>query len=141
MALVERGGKVRSFHVPEVTATTLKPIIVDAIAKDSHFRTDESGVYVQAGRQFEGHGTVNHSIEEYVRGDVHTNSIEGVWSLFKRSIIGSYHQISTKHMDAYLDEFEWRFNQRSNAYLFRDTMLKLINSPKMEYKELIEKSA
>ena len=63
------------------------------------------------------------SAEEWVRGDVHTNSIEGVWSLFKRSIVGSYHQISTKHMDAYLDEFEWRFNQRDNQYLFRDTML------------------
>ena len=67
-------------------------------------------------------------------------SIEGVWSLFKQSIVGSYHQISTKHMDAYLDEFEWGFNQRDNQYLFRDTMLRLLSSPKME-QELIEKSA
>ena len=87
------------------------------------------------------HETVNHRAEEWVRGDVHTNTIEGVWSLFKRSIVGSYHQISTKHMDAYLDEFEWRFNQRDNQYLFRDTMLRLLASPKMEFKELIEKSA
>ena len=65
----------------------------------------------------------------------------GVWSLFKRSIVGSYHQISTKHMDAYLDEFEWRFNQRDNPYLFRDTLVRLLNSPKMEFKELTEKSA
>src|SRR5258707_10651154 len=58
MSLVERGGKVRSFHVPEVTATTLKPIIVDAIAKDSHFRTDESGVYWKVGEEFASHQTV-----------------------------------------------------------------------------------
>ncbi len=70
-ALVERGGKVRSYHVPEVTASTLKPIIVDAIAKDSHFRTDESGVYWEVGEQFASHRTVVHSIGEYVRGDAY----------------------------------------------------------------------
>jgi transposase-like protein len=72
MALVERGGKVHSYHVPEVTAATLKPIIVDAIAKDSHFRTDESSVYWLIGEQFSSHRTVTHSINEYVRGDAHT---------------------------------------------------------------------
>jgi len=81
------------------------------------------------------------SEEEWVRGDVHTNGTEGVWSLFKRSIVGSYHQISAKHMDAYLDEFEWRLNQRENPYLFRDTLIRLLNTPKMEFKELIEKGA
>jgi transposase-like protein len=85
MALVERGGKVRSFHVPEVTATTLKPIIVDAIAKDTHFRTDESGVYRKVGEEFASHKTVVHSIGEYVRGDAHTNTIEGYFSIFKRA--------------------------------------------------------
>ena len=69
-------------------------------------------------------------------GDVHTNNIEYAWSLFKRSIAGSYHQISTKHLDAYLDEFEWRFNNRDNKYLFRDTLIKLLNTPKMEFKKL-----
>ncbi len=68
MALVERGGKVRSYHVPEITASTLKPIIVDAIAKDSHFRTDESGVYWKVGEEFASHRTVIHSMNEYVRG-------------------------------------------------------------------------
>jgi transposase-like protein len=71
MALVERGGKVRSYHVPEVTAATLKPIIVDAIAKDTHFRTDESGVYWKVGEEFASHKTVIHSIGEYVRGDAY----------------------------------------------------------------------
>jgi transposase-like protein len=81
---------------------------------------------------------VNHSKYEWVRGAVHTNSVENAWSLFKRSLVGSYHKVSKKHLDAYLDEFEWRFNNRKNPYLFRDTMLKLIESPNLEYKKLTE---
>ena len=72
-----------------------------------------------------------------MRGDVHTNTVEGVWSLFKRSVVGSYHKVSHKHLDAYLDELEWRFNNRENPYLFRDTLLKLIKSENVEYKELV----
>jgi transposase len=84
---------------------------------------------------------VKHSAEEWVRGDAHTNSIENAWSLFKRSIVGSFHQISAKHVASYLDEFEWRFNGRKNPYLFRDTLIRLLNSPRMEFKELTTKSA
>jgi transposase-like protein len=113
MALVERGGKVRSFHVPEVTATTLKPIIVDAIAKDSHFRTDESGVYWGVGEQFATHRTVTHSINEYVRGDAHTNTVEGYFSIFKRAIYGIYHSVSQDHLKRYLCEFDFRYNYRA----------------------------
>jgi transposase-like protein len=76
-----------------------------------------------------------------VRGDAHTNSIENAWSLFKRSVVGSFHKISAKHVSSYLDEFEWRFNGRNNPYLFKDTMIRLLNSPKMEFKELIGKEA
>jgi len=82
MALVERGGKVRSYHVPEVTAATLMPIIVDTIAKDTHFRTDESGVYWKVGEEFASHKTVIHSMNEYVRGDAHTNTIERATSRY-----------------------------------------------------------
>jgi hypothetical protein len=74
--------------------------------------------------------SVNHKAEEWVRGDVHTNSVEGVWWLFKHSIVDSHHQISTKHLHSYLDEFEWRFNQRDNRYLFRDTPIRMLNSTK-----------
>ena len=112
MTLIERGGRARSFHVPEVTATTLKPIIVDAIAKDSHFRTDESGVYWNVGEQFAGHNTVVHSIGEYVRGDAHTNTTEGYFSIFKRGIYGTYHHISEAHLGRYLHEFDFRYNHR-----------------------------
>lgn len=87
------------------------------------------------------HETVNHMAKEYVRGEAHTNSVENVWSLFKRSIVGSYHQISEKHLDRYLDEFEFRFNNRNNPYLFRDTLLRLIASSNLEYKELTSEKA
>ena len=112
MRLIERGGKARSFHVPEVTAVTLTPIIVDAIAKDSHFRTDESGVYWNVGEQFASHKTVIHSIGEYVRGDAHTNTTEGYFSIFKRGIYATYHHVSQTHLKRYLCEFDFRYNER-----------------------------
>jgi transposase-like protein len=112
MSLVERGGKVRSHHVPEVTAKTLKPILVDAIAKDTHFRTDESAVYYGVGEGFASHQTVNHSISEYVRGDAHTNTVEGYFSIFKRGIYGVYHHVSAEHLKRYLGEFDFRYNYR-----------------------------
>ena len=78
---------------------------------------------------------------EYVRGLAHTNTLENVWSLFKRSIVGSYHQISVKHIDRYLDEFEFRFNNRHNPYLFRDTLLRLLTTEQIEYKKLTKEKA
>jgi transposase-like protein len=120
MSLGERGGKVRSFHVSEVSATTLKPIIADAIAKDSHFRTDESGVYWNIGEEFASHRTVIHSIGEYVRGDVHTNTVEGYFSIMKRGIYGVYHHVSQEHLKRYLCEFDFRDNYRV-ALGFNDT--------------------
>jgi transposase-like protein len=112
MALVERGGKVRSRHVPNVTATTLRPILADSIAKDTHFRTDQSPVYTEIGKSFASHETVNHSIKEYVRGDAHTNTIEGYFSIFKRGIYGVYHHVSQQHLKRYLAEFDFRYNHR-----------------------------
>lgn len=112
MSLVERGGRVRSHHVPEVTAKTLRPILVDAIAKDTHFRTDESPVYYKIGEGFASHQTVNHSISEYVRGDAHTNTVEGYFSIFKRGIYGVYHHVSAGHLKRYLAEFDFRYNER-----------------------------
>jgi transposase-like protein len=100
--------------------------------------TDDNPGYLGIADEDTEHQSVNHSAEEWVRGDVHTNGIEGVWSLFKRSIVGSYHQVSAKHLGRYLDELEWRFNQRENPFLFRDTLTRLVTTEKMEYKELIE---
>ena len=80
---------------------------------------------------------VDHGREEWVRGIVHTNTIEGVWSLFKRSVVGTYHQLSAKHLPAYLDEMAFRFNNRDNAFLFRDTLLRMIHGETLPYAELI----
>ena len=82
------------------------------------------------------HETVRHSQEEWVNGDVHTNNVESVCSLLKRSVVGTYHKISIKHLDAYLDELEHRFNNRKNEYIFRDTLTKLVTAAKLPYSEL-----
>ena len=82
------------------------------------------------------HETVNHSAKEWVHGKVHTNTVEGVWSLLKRSVIGTYHKLSVKHLNAYLDELEWRYNNRDNPFLFRDTLRQLIDANRLEYKTL-----
>src|SRR5271166_2447597 len=112
MALVERGGKVASYHVPNVTAVTLKPIIAEALSTDSHFRTDESGVYWEIGEQFASHRTVVHSANEYVRGDAYTNTVEGYFSILKRGIYGVYQHVSEHHLKRYLAEFDFRYNER-----------------------------
>jgi transposase-like protein len=109
---VERGGRVASFHVPNVTAATLKPIIAEAFSTDSHFRTDESGVYWEIGEQFASNRTVIHSANEYLRGDAHTNTIEGYFSILKRGIYGVYQHVSEHHLKRYLAEFDFRYNER-----------------------------
>ncbi|HEU4956117.1 MAG TPA: IS1595 family transposase, partial [Sphingomicrobium sp.] len=112
-SLVERGGKVRSRHVPDVTAKTLKPILVEVIAKETNLRTDQAPVYTEIGASFASHETVNHSIKEYVRGDAHTNTVEGYFSIFKRGIYGTYHHVSAEHLKRYLAEFDFRYNERT----------------------------
>ncbi len=83
------------------------------------------------------HEFVSHNQGEWFRGIVHTNTVEGVWSLLKRSVVGTYHQLSAKHLPAYLDEVAFKFNNRANPYLFRDTLLRLIQGDTLEYKELV----
>jgi transposase-like protein len=123
-----------------VSKQILISIIKQRVSNKATVYTDENASYTSLKKSHE-HDTVNHSAEEWVRGKVHTNTIESAWSLFNRSIIGSYHKLSTKHLDAYLNEFEWRYNNRRNQYLFRDTLLKLISAQKLEYKELVSYSA
>lgn len=110
-ALVERQGRVRSHHIPSVTAKTLRPIMEAEIAKTSTLHSDDGGARV--ARQFPRHASVNHSIGEYVRGDVHTNTIEGYFSIMKRGITGVYHHVSPQHLKRYLAEFDFRYNERS----------------------------
>jgi transposase-like protein len=112
VTLVERKGRARSRHVPEVTAANLRPILEKEIDKTSHLRTDESGVYWKAGEQFTTHRTVNHAQEEYVRGDASTNAAENFFSILKRGIYGVYHHVSEEHLHRYLAEFDFRYSNR-----------------------------
>jgi transposase-like protein len=113
LSLVERDGKVRSFHVPNVSAKTLRPIIVTNVNRASYVMTDESTVYPAIGREFSGHGSVNHSAEEYVRAFFwHTNTVENYFSILKRGIIGVYHHVSETHLHRYAAEFDFRYNHR-----------------------------
>ena len=113
VALVERDGKVRSFHVPNVGAKTLRPIIVTNVNRASYIMTDESTVYPAVGREFSGHGSVNHSAGEYVRAFFwHTNTVENYFSILKRGIIGVYHHVSETHLHRYGAEFDFRYNHR-----------------------------
>ncbi|MFC2072474.1 IS1595 family transposase [Chloroflexota bacterium] len=134
---VERGGDVRMKVISSRDRKTLHSFIKTHTSPDTEaIYTDEWPPYKGIADHDTRHETVNHSAEEWVRGDIHTNTVENVWSLFKRSVMGSYHQLSAKHLDAYLDELEWRFNNRDNPYLFRDTLLKLIRSENLPYQEL-----
>lgn len=115
LALVEREGKVRSFHLhsDRVTAQMLKPIIVSHVNKASYLMTDEALVYPAIGNEFAGHGTVNHSAEEYVRAYFwHTNTVENYFSIFKRGIYGCYFHVSETHLHRYAAEFDFRYNNR-----------------------------
>lgn len=111
-SMVERGGQVRSMHLTDVTAATLRPIMLARIDGKSVIMTDDAGQYRKVNNDF-AHEVVNHSADEYVRGDAYTNTIEGVFSILKRGITGTYHHVSQQHLHRYLAEFDFRYNNRS----------------------------
>jgi transposase-like protein len=113
-SLVERDGRVRSTHLPKVTGKNVREAIVTQASRKSYLMTDESKVYIKVGTEFAGHGSVNHSIDEYVRGSFwHTNTVENYFSILKRGINGTYHHVSQQHLKRYLAEFDFRYNERS----------------------------
>jgi transposase-like protein len=137
--VIQRGGQVRLKVIGDVTRKTLHEFIRRHIRPDTQrVITDSWPAYRGIGDHDTKHEVVDHNIKEWVRGDVHTNTVENVWSLLSRSIMGSYHHLSEKHLDAYLDELEWRFNNRANPYLFRDTLLRLLRAENLPYQELTE---
>jgi transposase-like protein len=144
LGAIERGGSVRmkaELRSKNPSKRLIRQWIKETTASDTkRLMTDGHPAYLGIADHDTTHESVDHKAKEYVRGDVHTNSIENTWSLFKRSIVGSYHKVSAKHLDAYLDEFEWRFINRKNPFLFRDTVLRLIASPNLEYKKLTRES-
>ncbi|MGH9711255.1 MAG: IS1595 family transposase [Candidatus Acidiferrales bacterium] len=136
----KRNGDLRFFHAKDGKSATLAHFIRENISDSVDvIITDEWMAYPDAMRRtgFSGrHKTIRHKNHVYVSGDVHTNTVESAFSLLKRGIMGTWHKISVKHLPAYLDEMCFRFNNRKNPFLFRDTILKLIASPNLEYKRL-----
>ncbi len=111
-ALVERGGALHSFHLPTVTARTLRDVLVAQVDRNSFLMTDEHSGYKLVGQEYAGHEAVRHSTGEYVRGDAHTNTVENYFSILKRGITGTYHHVSQQHLKRYLAEFDFRYNER-----------------------------
>jgi transposase-like protein len=112
IAIVERGGSVRSFHVENADKPTIVGIVTENIAKESRLHTDESRMYLGADQFFAAHETINHGAKEYARGDVTTNSVEGYFSIFKRGMKGNYQHCAERHLHRYLAEFDFRYNNR-----------------------------
>lgn len=114
VALVQRGGKVRSFHVDRVTSRNLKAVLHQHVDPQAILMTDEFNAYKRGGMRFIDHQRVNHAAGEYVRdGFAHVNTAEGVFSLLKRGITGIYHHVGKQHLDQYLAEFDFRYNTRT----------------------------
>lgn len=141
----QRGGQLRFFHAEDVKSGTLEKFIRENIAEDVEMLfTDDAKQYRSAARhlrQDRRHKTIRHSMKIYVKGDIHTNTIESAFSLLKRGVIGTWHRVSAKHLQAYCNEMCFRFNNRKNPYLFRDTVLRLITSSNLQYKELTARTA
>jgi transposase-like protein len=136
----KRNGELRFLTAQDVKAGTLRQIISDNISDHVQVLvTDDFASYQFAlkGRSMaKKHKIINHSTGKYVDGDIYTNTVESAFSLLKRGIVGTWHRISAKHLQAYLDEMTWRFNNRKNSFLFRDTLIRLVRAENLEYKEL-----
>ncbi len=113
VAIVQRAGEVRAMHMPSVTVKNLKEFVYRNAELTSRVITDEFPPYLSVTKHFEGgHDRVRHSVYEYARGDVTTNTVEGFFSLLKRGVYGTFHSISKKHLHRYVSEFEFRYNTR-----------------------------
>ncbi|WP_022698658.1 IS1595 family transposase [Euryhalocaulis caribicus] len=113
LALVERGGKVRSFAMDAANKRNVGELVRRNILNETTLQTDESNLYVEVGQRFARHETVKHSDGEYVRGDAYTNTVENYFSVFKRGMKGVYQHCAEKHLHRYLAEFDFRYNART----------------------------
>ncbi|MBA3592736.1 MAG: IS1595 family transposase [Polaromonas sp.] len=139
VSLVQRGGGVRSFHVTEVTSKSLKSVMDKNISKDANLMTDQSVIYKKPGKEYATHETVNHSRQEYARGHVTTNTVEGYFSILKRGLIGTFHHVGAQHLQRYVNEFDFRYNTRQSLG-FNDTeramlALKGIGGKRLTYRD------
>jgi transposase-like protein len=144
MGLRQRGGPLRLIQLKD----TKKETIYEAVAKHvdkkvEKIMTDDSWSYDFRITQFRNakHRTITHSKHQYVKGEVHTNTVESAFSLLKRGVVGTYHQLSIKHLQRYLNEFSYRFNRREDADLFEQTVGRMAGVPQMPYAKLVEENA
>ena len=139
-SLVERGGKVRSHHIADVTGSNLLSILAKNVSKDTSLMTDGAGQYRHMGEYFARHEAVDHGHDEYVRGDAHTNTAEGFFSVLKRGITGVYHNVSEQHLVRYLAEFDHRYNHRAKLGFSdverADIALKGIKGKRLTYRRI-----
>jgi len=115
VALVEREGHVRSFHVANVTAKTMRPLVVTNVTRDTYLLTDKASHYRRFGKEFAAHGSTDHGERQFVGRENledHTNTVENFFSIFKRGVIGTYHHMSEAHLARYTSEFDFRYNTR-----------------------------
>lgn len=147
VALVERGGRARTFHVNRADASTVMAIMADNIRPSTEIHTDESGLYNNVKHGYDGHHTVMHTGKEYVRYEadrtVHTNTVEGYFSVFKRGMKGTYQHCAEKHLHRYLAEFDFRYNNRTalgvNDEARADKMLKGVVGKRLTYETTQER--
>lgn len=140
-ALVERGGELRAGKVQNVTGKTLKTIIRENVTPDSHIVTDKFPAYNGLDKEFAGHEVVDHEAGEYVRGMAYTNTLEGWFSLLKRGVNGTFHHVSEQHLDRYVGEFAYRYNNRELTDGERaNKTIKQIEGKRLVYKDTIKKS-
>jgi transposase-like protein len=136
----QRGGELRLFHVDDVKSGTLQKYIRENISEDVDvlFTDDFLGYRSAAAdlRKQGRHKTIRHSLKIYVKGDIHTNTVESAFSLLKRGILGTWHKMSAKHLAAYLQEMEFRFNRRKNPNLFVDTLRHMVTAPVLTFERL-----
>ena len=141
-ALIERGGRARTFHVANVTGATLAPILRTQVSRASTLVTDEAGQYRNVGLEFARHGTVNHGKDEYVRGDAHSNTAEGYFAILKRGVYGTFHHVSEAHLHRYLAEFDFRYSHRQALGIDdttrADEMLKWTSGKRLTYRRIGE---
>ena len=136
--MIQRGGDVRAWHVPtDGKFANITNKIEENVSREADLiATDESRLYAKLKNRGFNHGVVRHSVDEYVKGDIHTQSIENFWSLFKRGLIGSFHQVSIKHLNRYLGEFCFRFNSRMDQEIFNAIIVGLVIKGALRYKYL-----
>ena len=138
VSLVERNGEKRSYHVANVTAKTVTPILRKQMSEKARLMTDESSVYTKVGREFAQHGVVNHSASEYADGDKTTNTVESSFAILKRGLYGTFHHVSEKHLQRYATEFDFRWNTRAKLGFSdvdrADAALKGISGKRLTYR-------